>query len=418
MKKNLLRASLFTTLAAVTVYAQKAEHVVTHYRLVDLGVLQGGNFSQAFGVNNKGWSTGISTAADGTQRAALWSNGQIEDFGANLLGGPNSGAFAINERGQVLGQAESADQDQNNENFCVYGTGLKCLPFLWHNGVATPLPLLGGNNGTVGGINNEGQAVGFAENGVRDPDCPGKPAANGNGPQVLDFEAVIWGPGPGEIHELEPFPGDTVGMALGINDSGQVVGATGTCATTQLPGPIAGSHAVLWEKDGSVHDLGNLGGTANPAVAGMGNAALAINNQGQVVGTSALAGNGNMVHHAFLWTKETGMQDLGTLPGDLVSAVLAINQQGQMVGASIAPPGPPQGNPRAWVSQNGVLVDLNTLVPQDSPLFLLTAFGINDRGEIVGFGVQKDSPNDLHAFLAVPHSTTKVSADSARSNGR
>lgn len=405
MKKNLFCCSVFAVLAAIALYAQKAEPVVTEYRVVDLGVLPGGNFSQAAALNNNGVIAGVATPADGTQHTVLWFEDWILDLGANLLGGPNSGAFGINGRGQILGQGESADKDPNNENFCVYGTGLKCLPFLAQDGVVTPLPLLGGNNGTVGGINNKGQAVGFAENGTRDPNCPAQPAPNGNGPQVLDFEAVIWGPGAGQIQALQPFPGDKVGMALAINDNGQVVGATGTCANTQLPGLAAGAHAVLWEQDGSVHDLGNLGGTANPAVAGMGNIALAINNQGQVVGTSALAGNGNMVHHAFLWTAGSGMKDLGTLAGDLVSAALSINDAGQMVGASVAAPGPPQGNPRAWVSQNEVPVDLNTLVPTDCPLFLLIAFGINDSGEIVGFGVQKNSPNDVHAFVAIPHET-------------
>jgi len=411
MTKNLLRTSLFTMLGVLALSAQKPEAVVTEYRVVDLGLLSGGNFSQATWLNNSGVITGISTAADGTQHSVLWFEDWILDLGANLLGGPNSGVFAINGRGQILGQGESADKDPNNENFCAYGTGLKCLPFLAQNGVVTALPLLGGNNGSVAGINNKGQAVGFAETANRDPNCPRQPSANGTGPQVLDFEAVVWGPGPEDIRQLQPFSSDTVGLACGINDEGQVVGATGTCANTQLPGPVAGAHAVLWDKDGSVHDLGNLGGTANPAVPGMGNVAVAINNQGQVVGSSALAGNGNMVHHAFLWTPASGMKDLGTLPGDLVSAGLSINNTGQIVGASIAAPGPPQGNPRAWVSQNEVPVDLNTLVPADCPLFLLIAFGINDSGEIVGFGVQKDSPNNLHGFVAIPHKTAGSTGD-------
>jgi hypothetical protein len=45
--------------------------------------------------------------------------------------------------------------------------------------------------------------------------------------------------------------------------------------------------------------------------------------------------------------------------------------------------------------------DLNTLVPQDSPLYLLFAQTINESGTIVGFGVHKQS-GELHAFEAVP----------------
>ena len=40
---------------------------------------------------------------------------------------------------------------------------------------------------------------------------------NGTGPQVLNVQAVIWGPQPGELRQLQPLPGDTVAMALGIN---------------------------------------------------------------------------------------------------------------------------------------------------------------------------------------------------------
>ena len=58
------------------------------------------------------------------------------------------------------------------------------------------------------------------------------------------------------------------------------------------------------------------------------------------------------------------------------------------------------GNPRAFLRKNGVLTDLNTLIPADSPLYLLFAHGINSRGEIVGFGV--DGAGDVHAFLATP----------------
>ena len=63
-------------------------------------------------------------------------------------------------------------------------------------------------------------------------------------------------------------------------------------------------------------------------------------------------------------------------------------------------PGPAGGNPRAFVWRNGVMTDLNTLVPADSPLYLLTAFAVNDSGEIVGFGATEDG--DLHGFLATP----------------
>ena len=95
------------------------------------------------------------------------------------------------------------------------------------------------------------------------------------------------------------------------------------------------------------------------------------------------------------------MRDLGVLPGDFVGAGLAINNNGEVVGPSFSAPGPTSGSPRAFLWQNGVMSDLNSLVPVDSPLYLLLADGINDAGEIAGFGVDTTTGN-IHAFLATP----------------
>src|SRR5258707_1853570 len=146
----------------------------------------------------------------------------------------------------------------------------------------------------------------------------------------------------------------------------------------------AGPHAVLWQ-NGLPADLGDLGGTCttpciSPVLGPYGNTPLYINNQGQVVGLSALPGGATF--HAFLWTKATGMQDLHTLPGDVASVGLAINSSSQAVGLSLDS----GGNPRAFLWQNGVITDLNALIPADSPfLVLFVADVINSSGEIVGF---------------------------------
>jgi probable HAF family extracellular repeat protein len=136
-----------------------------------------------------------------------------------------------------------------------------------------------------------------------------------------------------------------------------------------------------------------------------GNTALEINNQGQVVGLSALPGD--TTFHAFLWTSETGMQDLGTLPGDVASGAFGINDRGDVVGLSLDA----SGNPRAFLRQNGVMTDLSTLIPTDSPLLPFFAEIINSREEIVGLGADTSTGN-VHGFLATPvHS--EVSSDRA-----
>jgi probable HAF family extracellular repeat protein len=407
--------ALFTVLAmSVRLTAQKEQQEQAahfqHYTVTDLGTLPGGTFSQATFVSNTGVVTGVATTADGAQHAVLWGvRGHIMDIATAGLGGRNSAALGITPRGQAAGGAESSTVDPNDENFCAYGTGLKCLPFLWQGGIMTQLPLLGGNNGAAGPINNRGEVAGIAENSTRDPECPSAPAVNGTGPQVLDFEAVIWGPKQSQIRELLPLSGDSVGMALWINNNGQAVGVSGRCANTIVPPIAVGPHAVLWEKDGSVHDLGSLGGTVSTTLLGVGNAALSVNNQGHVVGASALPGNTN--NHAFLWTRQAGMRDLGTLPGYDNSAAAGINDRGDVVGTSYDV----DFNLRAFLWQNGVMTDLNALVPASSPMFLLFATAINSRGDIVGFGVT--SGGDVHAFLAVLCDRNHADSECCRVDG-
>jgi probable HAF family extracellular repeat protein len=404
MKTTSICIPALSLLAALAVPLQLGAQTLPRYLVTDLGPA-GNPFSQATWLNNNGVVTGVDTASDGTSHAILWYGFTLLDIGKPGLGGPNSSAGGINEFGQVVGAAETSSRDPNNENFCGFGTGFQCLPFLWQYGTMTALPTLKGPNGQsgtnagFGQINNLGAVAGYAENSNKDAECPSKAAVNGTGPQVLDFEPVIWGPAPGQIQQLPPLAGDSVGLALGINDLGEAVGISGRCANTILPGFTAGPHAVLWESDGSVHDLGNLGGTVNPAMLAVGNGAMTINNQGEVAGLSALPGN--QTFHPFLWTKGTGMRDLGVLTGDLVGAGLGMNNRGEIVGASISAPGPATGNPRAFLWRNGVMSDLNALVQQDAPLYLLTAFWINDSGEIAGFGVT--SGGEIHGFLAMPN---------------
>jgi probable HAF family extracellular repeat protein len=385
MKSILLVSISAVSLLAVVVApaqlaAQEQNPGPVLYSVTDLGTL-GGTFGVAYGINNAGRVGGGATLPNGDQHSFLWTqSGGMQDLGT--LGGPNSAAGGPNSRTQLAVLSDTTVTDPYGENFCGFGTGLTCLGAVWQYGVMTALPTLGGNNGAAIGINNRGQSMGYTENGTQDATCPA--------PQVLDYEAVIWGPQPGQIRELPPLPGDTVGFALGINDLGQVVGSSGSCANTPLVPQPVGPHAVLWDH-GSPINLGSLGGQLISTAA-------AINNRGEVVGASDLPGDTAL--HSFLWTRETGMQDLGTLPGDINSlpgATGGINNRRQVVGWSCDS----GGNCRAYIWQNGVMTDLNVLVPPTSPLYLVIAYAINDAGEIVGQAVEK-STGDIHAFLATP----------------
>ena len=360
--------TLFAALALpLRLAAQEQQNKkLPHYSVTVLGAL-GGTFSQAVGINNRGWEDGSSRlAGDQAAHAVLWRAGVMTDLGT--LGGPNSSSpsgASLNDKGMVLGYSDISTPDPNGLDFCGFGTGLICLPFVWHKGVMTALPLLGGNNGQAWGINNRGEIVGVSEIPTFDPCAPG----------ALQVEAAIWQDG--TVKELPPFPGDQDGFAFAINDKEQAVGVTFCFLTGTF-------RAVLWHK-GTVTDLGNLGGAG-------GNIASDINNRGQVVGQSDLPGD--TTHHAFLW--ENGeMTDLGTLSGVPASAASGINNQGQVVGFS----DDLNGNNVALLWQNGVLADLNTLVPPNSP-FLFGALGINDRGQIAGYALL--SNGEVHGYLLTP----------------
>jgi probable HAF family extracellular repeat protein len=339
--------------------------------------------------------SGSSSLPDGNQHAVLWLGKLKLDIGAPGLGGPNSIAFGDNDGLQSAGEAETSNPDPNGEDFCGFGTHLTCLPFLWQDGEMIQLPTLGGNNGAATAISNRGEVAGFAENSIPDPGCPA--------PQVLHFEPVVWEKG--VIHELPTYGGDPDGVAQEINDNGGVVGGSGTCATfnTNFLYNLVPVHALLWEK-GIAIDLGNLGGKTGQAG---GNIAYDINNQDQAVGNSDLPGD--TTFHAFLWTKKTGMQDLGTLSGDVASVSISINDAGSVVGASLDA----NFNPRAFLWENGVMTDLNTLIPAISPLYLLTGCSINSGGEITGLGMT--SAGEIHTYLASP--TDGVATGESTSQG-
>lgn len=112
----------------------------------------------AFGlaINDEGEVAGCSgicgnVGATSCRHAVVWKNGSPTDIGGlfNLAGAINIAA-AINNRGQVLGSSVRQD-------------GSSVRSFIWQNGAITDLGILPGNPLTfLGGINNNGQVVGHS----------------------------------------------------------------------------------------------------------------------------------------------------------------------------------------------------------------------------------------------------------------
>ena len=370
-------ATMLALASSSTAFAQVS------YKVIDLGTPKNDNYSMVMSINSQGWTeimAGNFAPGQGEFLFATPLNGRalinIDGFNIDLgtLGGPDSWMNwgEINDRGQVVGDSETATPDPNGEDICTFGTHLTCLPFLWQSFHMRALPTLGGNNGQASAINNRGQIVGMAENGIVDPTCP--PGTVNDRIQL----PVLWEHG--AVEALPTVDGDPDGLAYWINDRGQAVGFSGTCAT-----PI---HAILWENR-TAYPLPDLG---------FGSTGWNINNQGQVAGT---VGTADGSQTGAIWQNDVLAAVFHLLPGDIGGIAFGNNDAGQVVGAEFDAT---FHWSHAFIWQNGVTTDLNTLFPANSNLFATFAAKINERGEIGGVAIVCSGPHkgDNHAFLAIP----------------
>jgi probable HAF family extracellular repeat protein len=145
----------------------------TRYAMQVLGTLGAAFDSEAHGLNNRDSVPGQSFLPNGALHAFFWRKGVMTDLGT--LGGPDSfvnvANHAVSEKDVVVGYSETSTPDPNAENFCnpTFQNNLVCLPFVWEKDMMTQLPTLGGTNATATGINNRGQIVGVAETPNLDP---------------------------------------------------------------------------------------------------------------------------------------------------------------------------------------------------------------------------------------------------------
>src|SRR5262249_45459321 len=145
----------------------------------------------------------------------------------------------------------------------------------------------------------------------------GQVVGNSNTDSDGIFHASLWmdsGGVPMDLRTLFPQVVNLTSVANAVNDSGQVVGTSGAGFVSSGPA----SRAFLWTQADGMRDLGTLpGGTSSTA--------LAVNANGVVVGKSdtVIGGTNATAIHAFFWTQADGMKDLGTVssfPGSEATA--------------------------------------------------------------------------------------------------
>lgn len=328
------------------------------YTITDLGwdVIP----AQIAAINNRGQVTGSAdpcptcTAPPQNYQAMFWS----ESTGVLNLGGPTnnnlggSSGWALNNRGEITGTS-------NNPNLPFYC----CNAYIWHaNGEVQDLGTPPGCTAVGVGINDREEVVGTT----------GEYYFGGTAPCFPFY----WNEKDG-MKEMPLPPGALSLGVAGINDRGVVVGA--------YEASDSSTRSFFWTKREGYRDLGV------PQVR-----ALAMNNQDHVVGQLYSCTPCNPDGHAFLWDREHGVIDLGVLPGQTNSAAQAVNSRDEVVGYSaLFFTG---AYPFLWTRRTG-MVNLNTLIDSSSGWVLIDASGINDKGQITGFGTLN---GQQHGFVLTP----------------
>jgi uncharacterized membrane protein len=317
------------------------------YDIYELPAASGHVESSGVALNNSGKIAGVSTDSSGKRVPVLWTWSGTSVSSATTLSTFESSTatpWDINDQGVLVGQAAKAT-----------GETVACS---WSaTGVLTELAV---NQpfSAAQSINNRGDISGYY---MQDGATPVGFVIRGGVLELLDTLQSTKGGAVNDVGtavanilslaENRPFtkvghfsvqlpqaPGGSMAEAVRVNNRNQVIGSVVLSDERE--------QAALWER-GQLTILGDLGGGFSQA--------LGINHFNQIVGISHIPSPASV-----------------TVPTDGSNAITFANEPERAFFCSSP------GNP---------LVDLNTLIPSTSRWILLAATAINDRGQIVGYGL-------------------------------
>jgi len=356
-----------------------------------------------------GWLSGSMLLAAASLAQADHARYTIAEI--DTLGGTENFAYAINNKGDVVGQSRTAG-DTSTGSF-----------LLRHDTIISLSPLNSGDVQTVGptDINDHG----FITSGVM--------LNSGYTPAIYDSRR-------GQITTLGSLGGVTSfgfsGVATAINDLGQAAGYSYLDAVN--------FHAFIYS-NGVMTDIGSLGGYSaaldinkrghvvgysSDSVSGVAHAFVyrdgvmteinpfgapsnesygeGINRHGRVVG-GGLSADGT-AFRGFVYSANGSIVDIGTFKRGRSSYAYAINDINQVVGVAdypyrsvcVSPQGPVRCVKFAqhgFLFERRVMTDLNDLIEPDLGWDLQWAFDINEAGQIAGYGVRNGK---FRAFVMTP----------------
>jgi probable HAF family extracellular repeat protein len=217
----------------------------------DMGTLPGGNWSEAYDVNDDGVAVGWwgNNVVGPSPMAMSWQASVMTSL-TPMLGQPMSIAYDINGAGAVTGYLSPKNYLYDGRAFILDGKQLTVLP-----------PAPGAHTSTGAAINSHGDVAGW---GVADCDPPGE--------FCIISKAFLWNGT--DMISLGALPGFPSIAPSDLNDDQMIVGT--------MAGQSGVTHAFLWD-NGELHKLNDLVIGFDEFTIGTG-FVFAINNTGQIAG--------------------------------------------------------------------------------------------------------------------------------------